>query len=97
MREIGQNVLGHLFIGYLKLLNKTVTIQWAENSISGGSQIFGFWHEDSFFMNMILSEISKQTSPVDVIVTADKRGDYIQNMIERSGGRTVLPASGRSK
>ena len=87
-------MLGHLFIGYLKLLNKTVTIQWAENSISGGSQIFGFWHEDSFFMNMILSEISKQTSPVDVIVTADKRGDYIQNMIERSGGHALRVPDG---
>ena len=94
MREIGQNVLGHLFTGYLKLLEKTVVIQWAENSISGGSQIFGFWHEDSFFMNMVLSELSKQTSPVDVLVTADTRGDYIQKMIERSGGHALRVPDG---
>lgn len=94
MREIGQNMLVHLFTSYLKLLEKTVTIQWTENSMRGGSQIFGFWHEDSFFMNLVLGELAQHTSPVDVIVTADTRGDYIQSMIERCGGSALRVPDG---
>lgn len=94
MRQIGQGILAHLFTGYLKLLEKTVTIRWAENSMCGGSQIFGFWHEDSFFMNLVLAEVSKKTGPVDVIVTADTRGNYIQNMIERCGGSAIRVPDG---
>lgn len=94
MKKIGQDILAHLFTGYLKLLEKTVTISWAENSMCGGNQIFGFWHEDSFFMNLVLAELAKHTSPVDVIVTADTRGNYIQNMIERSGGSALRVPDG---
>ncbi|GAA0795458.1 hypothetical protein GCM10008910_14350 [Faecalicatena orotica] len=94
MRQIGQEILVHLFTGYLKLLEKTVNVQWAENSMCGGSQIFGFWHEDSFFMNLVLAELAKQTSPVDVIVTADTRGDYIEKMIKRCGGSALRVPDG---
>ncbi|MGC4018413.1 MAG: hypothetical protein QM793_03740 [Muricomes sp.] len=93
-REMGQNILVHLFTGYLKLLEKTVVIQWAENSVCRGKQIFGFWHEDSYFMNLVLADISRQTSPVDVIVTADTRGDYIQSLIERCGGNAIRVPDG---
>lgn len=94
MKQIGQKILVHLFTGYLKLLEKTVVIQWAENSMCGGCQIFGFWHEDSFFMNLVLAELEKQTSPVDVIVTADTRGDYIEQMIKRCGGNALRVPDG---
>lgn len=39
MRQIGQEILVHLFTGYLKLLEKTVNVQWAENSMCGGSAL----------------------------------------------------------
>lgn len=93
-KAFGQNILLHLFTSYLKLLKKTVTIQWAENSVRGGSQVFGFWHEDSLFMNLALSELEENTSPVDVIVTADTRGDYIQHMIEQCGGSALRVPDG---
>lgn len=85
MKQIGQSILNHIFLSYLKLLKQTVSIQWVENSISGGTQVFGFWHEDSLFMNVVLSRLSEQTGPVDVIVTADTRGNYIENMIKKVG------------
>ncbi len=84
----------HLFTGYLKLLEKTIVIRWTENSMCRGNQVFGFWHEDSFFMNLVLAELSKQASPIDVIVTADTRGDYIQNLVERCGGHAIRVQDG---
>lgn len=53
-----------------------------------GNQVFGFWHEDSFFMNLVLEELAGKTSPVDVIVTADTRGDYIEHMLQHAA---VMP------
>lgn len=89
MRNMGQRVLQNVFLGYLKLLEKTVKIEWQEETLSGNSQIFGFWHEDSFFMNLVLKNLAEKTAPVDVVVTADTRGDYIQYMIEKCGGSTL--------
>lgn len=94
MRQIGRNILQKVFLGYLKLLEKTVTIQWREDALCGSSQIFGFWHEDSFFMNLVLKELSNKTAPVDVIVTADTRGDYIEHMIEQCGGHALRVPDG---
>ena len=68
---MGKNILQYLFSGYLKLLKKTVAIEWQEIQFVTGNQVFGFWHEDSFLMNLVLEELSGKTSPVDVIVTAD--------------------------
>lgn len=90
--QIGRNILEHLFSGYLKLLKKTVTIEWQESQFTTGNQIFGFWHEDSFFMNLVLEKLSGQTSPVDVIVTADTRGDYIEHMLRVPDGFAAFGA-----
>lgn len=94
VKHIGQNIWMHLLKGYLKIIEKTVTLQWAENAVCDGGQILGFWHEDSFFMNVVLKELSKQTSPVDVIITADARGDYIEKMIGQSGGHALRVKDG---
>lgn len=57
--------------------------------LCGSSQIFGFWHEDSFFMNLVLKNLAKDTAPVDVVVTADTRGDYIEYMLQKCGGKAI--------
>ena len=89
IRNAGQKLLQILFTGYLQFLEKTITINWQENTQYGDSQIFGFWHEDSFFMNLVLKSLACKTSPVDVIVTADARGNYIEHMVEHCGGRAL--------
>lgn len=66
IRNAGQKLLQILFTGYLQFLEKTITINWQENTQYGDSQIFGFWHEDSFFMNLVLKSLACKTSPVDV-------------------------------
>lgn len=78
-----------MFSGYLKLLEKTVHMEWDEDRLYGNSQIFGFWHEDSFIMNLVLKNLRGKTAPVDVIVTADTRGNYIEHMIKKCGGNAL--------
>ena len=88
------NILQWLFNKYLALVDRTVMIVWQEENIYGDSQIFGFWHEDSFFMNLVLEKLAHKTTPVDVIVTADTRGNYIENMIKQCGGNALRVPDG---
>ena len=83
-----------LFSGYLKLLEKTVKIDWREETLCQDSQIYGFWHEDSYFMNLVLKHLVRKTGPVDVIVTADARGDHIEAMIRKNGGNALRVPDG---
>lgn len=94
LKKIGENILQWLFTRYLSLIDHTVKIIWDEENRYGDSQIFGFWHEDSFFMNLVLEKLSYKTTPVDVIVTADARGNYIENMVRRCGGNALRVPDG---
>ncbi len=94
LRKIAANILQWSFTRYLSLIDRTVKIVWQEDNRYGDSQIFGFWHEDSFFMNLVLERLSHKTTPVDVIVTADTRGNYIENMIRRCGGNALRVPDG---
>lgn len=93
-KKLGESVLQWVFVNYLQLLERTVKIRWIEDTHFGDSQIFGFWHEDSFFMNIVLEKLADKTTPVDVIVTADTRGDYIEHMIRRCGGNALRVPDG---
>ena len=93
-KKIRQNILQWLFTKYLELIDRTVQIEWHEQNTYGDSQIFGFWHEDSFFMNLVLEKLSRKTTPVDVIVTADVRGNYIEHMIKKCGGSALRVPDG---
>ena len=94
LRKNAENILQWLFTKYLALIGRTVKIEWHEENTYGDSQIFGFWHEDSFFMNLVLEELSHKTTPVDVIVTADTRGNYIEHMIKKCGGSALRVPDG---
>ena len=93
-RKNVQSILQWLFTKYLALIDRTVKIEWHEENTYGDSQIFGFWHEDSFFMNLVLEKLSHKTTPVDVIVTADARGNYIEHMIKQCGGSALRVPDG---
>lgn len=94
LKKIGENALQWLFTNYLRWIGRTVTIRWADDNRYGDSQIFGFWHEDSFFMNLVLEKLSCKTTPVDVIVTADARGNYIEHMVRGCGGNVLRVPDG---
>ncbi|HJA42518.1 MAG TPA: DUF374 domain-containing protein [Candidatus Dorea stercoravium] len=95
-RSAGKSVLQSLFLGYLRVLRRTLRVEWAEDDVSPGRQVFGFWHEDSFCMNLVLEQLAGRTRPVHVIVTADTRGDYIERMVESCGGHALRVADGRA-
>lgn len=91
-----RNILQCLFRGYLKLLKRTMRVRWEEDQVGLEGQIFGFWHEDSFCMNLVLEQLVSRVGEINVIVTADRRGDYIQEMVENCGGRAIRAADGRA-
>ncbi len=93
-KKTAQSILQWLFTKYLSLVDRTVKVRWYEENTYGDSQIFGFWHEDSFFMNIVLEKLSHKTTPVDVIVTADTRGNYIEHMIKKCGGSALRVPDG---
>lgn len=94
VRKTGAAMLQRLFAKYLDLLRRTVAVRWDDGNRYGDSQIYGFWHEDSFFMNLVLEKLAHKTTPVDVIVTADTRGNYIENMVKRCGGNALRVPDG---
>ena len=89
MKLLKRKMLCRLFYIYLKLLEKTVCIEWQQPEMFSGHNIVGFWHEDSFAMNLVLQAVTKECADVSVLVTADERGEYIQNLLERCGGEAV--------
>ncbi|MBM6684500.1 DUF374 domain-containing protein [Faecalicatena contorta] len=93
---MGRSLLQSLFLTYLRVLRRTLRMEWVEDQVGPGRQIFGFWHEDSFCMNLVLEQVDGRTKPVHVIVTADTRGDYIERMVESCGGHALRVADGRA-
>lgn len=89
MKPVKKRILCHLFYTYLKLLEKTVRIEWRNPEAFSNHNIVGFWHEDSFAMNLVLQKISRRQADVSVLVTEDERGDYIQYLLEKCGGEAV--------
>ena len=94
VRKTGAAMLQRLFEKYLNLLRRTVAVRWDDGNRYGDSQIYGFWHEDSFFMNLVLERLADRTTPVDVIVTADARGNYIEYMVRQCGGNALRVPDG---
>lgn len=87
--SVGKQMLSKIFYLYLKILEKTVKIQWQFPERFKTNQVIGFWHEDSFIMNLILKKVSEKGEKVAVLVTGDGRGDYIQYTVEKCGGETI--------
>lgn len=56
--------------------------------------VIGFWHGDSFGVYFLLRELQKQIKDVYIIVTADKRGDYIENILEMYGASAIRVKDG---
>lgn len=52
-------------------------------------QLLGYWHGDSLTMELVLGFITKDVKEVEVIVTADKRGDYIEQVINAYGAKAL--------
>ena len=83
------HILCRVFYSYLRLLERTVRLELAGAEAFTGHNVVGFWHEDSFAMNLVLRRMAGKGRDVSVLVTGDARGEYIQYLLEKSGGRAV--------
>ena len=82
-----------LSYGYLKLLEKTVRIEVRQPECYTGHNVVGFWHEDSFAMNLALRALSGD-GDMSVLVTPDEQGQYFRYLLKRCGGDAVGLGSG---
>ncbi|WP_286153281.1 hypothetical protein [Sporofaciens musculi] len=78
----------YLAYGYLKLLEKTVQIEWEKPENYKGNNVVGFWHEDSLAMNLVLKSLTRDAA-VSVLVTPDDQGENIRYLLEQYGGDAV--------
>ncbi len=58
--------------------------------------MIGYWHTDSYCIQLILQKLSFKAHKIKVIVTADKRGDTIEKMINRYGAEAIRLPDGLS-
>ena len=68
-KPVSRKILSRLFYTYLKCLEKTVRIRWEGMESFDGNQVVGFWHEDSFIMNLLLREVTKENCKMSVPVS----------------------------
>lgn len=78
----------YLAYGYLKLLEKTVRLEWLNLENYKGNHVVGFWHEDSLAMNLVLKPLTREEA-VSVLVTPDEQGENIRYLLKRCGGDAV--------
>ena len=89
IRTIGQKMLSRIFYIYLKCLERTVQIEWIHPEVFTGHHVVGFWHEDSFAMNLLLKAVTDRGNKMSVLVTGDARGEYIRDMVEKCRGDSI--------
>lgn len=80
--------LSSLSIAYLKLIERTssITLHGLEK-LRGNFQV-GFWHQDSLIMCLALRIASRAGIPVTVVMTADPRGDTIEDVVRAFDGKS---------
>ncbi|HHX11603.1 MAG TPA: hypothetical protein GX731_02190 [Clostridiales bacterium] len=89
MSKVISSPLPHIFLAYLKLVSVTGRFQLINGDLIKDNAMVGYWHGDSYCMQLVLAEIGKNNKRVNVIVTADKRGDIIEDMIKSKGARAL--------
>ncbi|ONI38344.1 hypothetical protein AN639_01860 [Candidatus Epulonipiscium fishelsonii] len=72
-----------IFNLYLNFVYKTSKINFIEQGkkIDYNNSIIGFWHGESCCNYLICKHFKDKA--IDIIVTEDKRGDYISNILEK--------------
>lgn len=82
-------ILGTIFKTYVKILEAAVNLNIKGIENIKEQQLLGYWHGDSLTMELVLGYITKSIKEVNVIVTADKRGDYIEQVINAYGAKAL--------
>lgn len=74
---------------YIEFVAKTARLQLTGLEEVQMNRMIGFWHEDSYSFQLILRELQKRGMSVNVIVTKERRGDYISDMIRKYGAKPM--------
>lgn len=82
MRLKLDQLIGKLYIGYLELVAKTskIDVVFSEKADVKNS-IIGFYHGDSYAMNLLMRAINDEKLKASIVVTADERGNYIEKIL----------------
>lgn len=82
--------IGSALNAYLRVLNTTVNLNINGLDRLKNTQMVGYWHGDSLPMELILGYIKENLQEeINIIVTADKRGDYIEQVINYYGANAI--------
>lgn len=75
------SIVAFILNKYINFVYKTSKIKLIENgsNYSYNDSIVGFWHGESFCNYILFKHIENKKLNLKVIVTKDKRGDYISN------------------
>lgn len=75
-------LIGKLYIGYLELVAKTskIDVEFLEK-VDVKNCILGFYHGDSYVMNLLMRELNEEYLKASIVVTADERGNYIEILL----------------
>lgn len=75
-------LIGKAYIGYLELVARTskIEVEFLEKA-DVKNCILGFYHGDSYVMNLLMRELKEEDLKASIVVTADKRGNYIEELL----------------
>lgn len=95
-KEVGQSIqeisllqksVSKIFSLYIELVARTsdIRVKGDVDFYQLRNSIIGFWHGESFALNLLMREIQDENRNMKVVVTKDKRGNYIEEMVRNYG------------
>jgi len=90
------NLFTALSHSYLKLIAATGSFDIINQHCIRENTMLGYWHGDSYCMQLLLKHIYESCQGINVIVTADKRGDVIEKVISHYGAKAIRLPDGLS-
>ncbi|NMA69303.1 MAG: hypothetical protein GX958_07785 [Desulfitobacterium sp.] len=89
-KKLFSTLLSRLFFLYLQFVGRTAKLEVKDSYLIQGNKMVGYWHGDSVPMMLVLKEIQKgMNEPINIVVTADQRGDYIENILNFIGAKAI--------
>lgn len=94
IRRAEKKLVCALIRAYVKLVESTVRLVIENEDCISDNVMAGYWHEDCTGMYLVLNRLAKKFPDIAVIVTADERGDFIEDVIRHYGARALRMPDG---
>ena len=89
MRLGTQHMVVWIWRKYIGFVARTSKIEFQGIDHIDANRMLGFWHEDSYCMQLLLRELQRREKRTHVIVTSERRGDYIAEMVSHYGAEPM--------